>query len=394
MARTLGTLAAAAVLALGAALGSAPAGGGEVAANAADLFAERYGERYGSAGGIRVATTEQPVCGEALTVLADPIRGPGNHPMILHHGRATDDAIVLVHGLSDSPYFMCAIARRLHDAGLNVVMPLLTGHGLRRPRDEIHLADLHERWIEDVRAALRVADRLGRRVSIGGLSTGGLLSVFAAATDPETVDGGVLLFSAALDFDRKAKFAAWCAGLPAGLSSVRLLERITEFCIAEAEEVRDAERDRELSDRNPYRSWFSDYGAYHLALLRRRTLEVLDRESLARPVFAAHSVDDASAYIGGVERLLRDHAPKGRSRLLRLDDESPANCRPFEDGECLQRTAAPEEPCGIEHASVVLAEPIRLGGEPGAEVCEPANPEFADMMAAALRFLDDEVRRR
>ena len=35
----------------------------------------------------------------------------GNEPRILHHGQSTDDVIVLVHGLSDSPFYMLAIAK-------------------------------------------------------------------------------------------------------------------------------------------------------------------------------------------------------------------------------------------------------------------------------------------
>ena len=53
----------------------------------------------------------------------------GNGPRIFHHGRATKDVIILTHGLSDSPYYMEAVAKRFFAAGLNVMLPLLPAHG-------------------------------------------------------------------------------------------------------------------------------------------------------------------------------------------------------------------------------------------------------------------------
>ena len=69
------------------------------------------------------------------TVLRDK---PGNYPQILHSGQVSAQVIVLVHGLTDSPYYMQAIAEDFARKGFNVVLPLLPAHGLRRPGRAFH----------------------------------------------------------------------------------------------------------------------------------------------------------------------------------------------------------------------------------------------------------------
>ena len=59
----------------------------------------------------------------------------GCHPRIMEHREACEKAIVLVHGLTDSPYFMTAIADFFFDRlGYNVYLPLLHCHGLKDPK--------------------------------------------------------------------------------------------------------------------------------------------------------------------------------------------------------------------------------------------------------------------
>ncbi|MGD1900269.1 MAG: alpha/beta hydrolase, partial [Phormidesmis sp.] len=122
----------------------------------------------------------------------------GNHPQVLHHGHVTENVIVLIHGLTDSPYYMRAIAQDFARAGFNVVLPLLPAHGLKRPGKAFHTLQ-HTDWIEHVNAVCDIAKSLGKKLSIGGLSTGGALSVYKAMTDPQLVTGGLFLYSAALD---------------------------------------------------------------------------------------------------------------------------------------------------------------------------------------------------
>ena len=121
---------------------------------------------------------------------------PGCHPRKMLHGNRTEKAIVLIHGLTDSPYYMTAIAEYFHRSlGYNVYMPLLQGHGLKNP-EGMEGVSLPE-WKKNVRFAIRTAAEKADRVSIGGLSTGGALSFYFGCTDPG-ITGDLYLFSAAL----------------------------------------------------------------------------------------------------------------------------------------------------------------------------------------------------
>ena len=117
------------------------------------------------------------------------------HPRKLLHSQSSDKAIVLVHGLTDSPYAMLAIARYFYEKlGYDVYLPLLQCHGLKDPNGMrgVSLAA----WKENVRFAIDIASSNGARTSIGGLSTGGTLSFNFANLDAR-VNGDLYLFSAA-----------------------------------------------------------------------------------------------------------------------------------------------------------------------------------------------------
>ena len=76
----------------------------------------------------------------------------GCHARKLVHGVEAEKAIVLVHGLSDSPYFLSAVGEFFHfELGYDVYLPLLYGHGLKNP-DGVQKASLEE-WKKNVRFA-------------------------------------------------------------------------------------------------------------------------------------------------------------------------------------------------------------------------------------------------
>lgn len=84
---------------------------------------------------------------------------------------------LLIHGLTDAPYSMLALARRLHARGLHVVVLRLPGHGTV-PAGQLHMT------LEDWRAAARIAARHAASLAspdqpfyIGGYSTGGTLAL-------------------------------------------------------------------------------------------------------------------------------------------------------------------------------------------------------------------------
>src|SRR5512138_1073053 len=88
---------------------------------------------------------------------------------------ATRGAALLVHGLTDSPYAMHAVAEVLAGRGFEVTVLRLPGHGVL-PSGMVHMR--LEDWQAAVRLAARdVASRVppGGRFVVGGFSTGAAL---------------------------------------------------------------------------------------------------------------------------------------------------------------------------------------------------------------------------
>ncbi len=124
--------------------------------------------------------------------------------------------VLLLHGMSDSPYSLHGIGQVLHEAGAWVVGLRLPGHGTAPS------AMLDMQW-EDMAAAVRLAmlhlrDRVGNRpLYIVGYSNGGALAVHYALTTLEETDlpsvTGLVLVSPALGVTPLAAFAVWQARL-------------------------------------------------------------------------------------------------------------------------------------------------------------------------------------
>ncbi|MFW5832827.1 MAG: alpha/beta hydrolase [Pseudomonadota bacterium] len=357
------------------------------AARAAD-FAEalgrleaHYAERLPGAAFTPVAEAVDD-CGDAHYLRTDALRRPAAGPLVFDHGEVRKDAILLFHGLSDSPWFMCGIAQRLHDAGANVVVALLTGHGRTEPFPEVHRDDLIGAWEEDARAALAFARTRGDRVSIGGMSLGGVLAVRTWTLAPADVSGGVMLFSAAFDFSLGLQLAAGCVGTAEERRAWwAVARRACHAFLTRA--TRWWERDVAWQTGNPYRNFFSAYAALRLGELRRETLAALDARPLDAPLLVAHSAADIVSPIAGVEGLIAGHLHPDRVSRVTIDDERPENCRVLQS-DCV-RPAPVVAACGLPHASLTLAVPIReaLSGA----VCEVANPRFDTVADAAVAFV-------
>jgi esterase/lipase len=100
----------------------------------------------------------------------------------MEHEVPTAKAIVLIHGLTDSPYFMTAIGDYFFQhLGYNVYLPLLQCHALKKPNG-MEGVKLDE-WKANVNFAVDMAASKAHQVSIGGLSTGGALSFYTAVNN-------------------------------------------------------------------------------------------------------------------------------------------------------------------------------------------------------------------
>jgi pimeloyl-ACP methyl ester carboxylesterase len=271
----------------------------------------------------------------------------GCHPRIMEHEETTDRAIVLVHGLTDSPYFMTATGDNFSkNLGYNVYLPLLQCHGLKDPKG-IEDVELDE-WKNNVGFAVDTAASKANHVSIGGLSTGGTLS-FYMAVNSKKITGDLYLFSAALD-------------LADGILG-DLKERILHTFLVDI-----LDNDKPLIGANPYRYARMDLdGARELSKLIKETDALMkgfsQKEPFLKRVFSAHSESDSTANIAGIEDLQKVSNPN-KFTFFRILKEK-----------------------GVSHASLVLKDPIyatqkSIGDEP----LEKANPQFDEMMKAIADF--------
>ncbi|NTW57113.1 MAG: hypothetical protein HGB20_08750 [Chlorobiaceae bacterium] len=269
----------------------------------------------------------------------------GCYPRIMEHPEGNRKAVVLVHGLSDSPYFMTGIGEYFFgQLGYNVYMPLLQCHGLKEP-DGMEGVDLEE-WKANVSFAVNSAASKSTEVSVGGLSTGGTLSYLMGAVNPK-VGGSVYLFSAALNL----------AGGPFGLTG-ELKEILLRTFLADL-----LDNNQPLIGENPYRYNHIDLdGAAQLARLIRETdalTSIFSRKfPFPKKLFAVHSESDTTADISAVEKL-RNVSDQEQFSFFRIPKRF-----------------------GVAHASVVLKDPIFSCGK----VLENSNPEFLNMMQALTRF--------
>jgi esterase/lipase len=271
------------------------------------------------------------------------------HPQIFKHD---DDgqprnAIVLVHGLTDSPYFMKDVGEYFcSEMGFDVYIPLLRAHGLKQPEDMKDASLI--KWREDVRFAIEKAKESRGRVSIGGLSTGGTLGVEIALTDEQSIDGGVFLFSAALGL---ASHAGNLAEIFLRTPLANIFDHIDRSSLI-----------NNSPSGNPFRYSKMDIGgARELSKLIKELDLLTDRDILNQPLFAAHSEADTTAAINEIEELVyRSDRRHQKAEMFRIGKNF-----------------------GVPHASVVLKDPVlSLNNSP----LEPSNIFFESMMESLHNF--------
>jgi len=134
----------------------------------------------------------------------------GNSPFELHptegFARGRDKpylrGILLVHGLTDSPYFMRHLARFFQDEGFRVMAVLLPGHGTQ-PGDLLDVC--WQDWLKTVTYGVEQLALEVDEIYLGGYSAGGALSVCQSLCDARI--SGLFLFAPALKVSPKAALA-------------------------------------------------------------------------------------------------------------------------------------------------------------------------------------------
>ncbi|MCK5231351.1 MAG: alpha/beta fold hydrolase [Desulfobulbaceae bacterium] len=110
--------------------------------------------------------------------------------------------ILLIHGLTDSPYLLKPVALHLQSRGFFVRAILLPGHGTI-PGDLLSVK--YETWIKAVEYGMCRLKHYCEEIYMCGFSTGGALSVNYSLKNPDEVKG-LILFSPAIGIKTKA---AW-----------------------------------------------------------------------------------------------------------------------------------------------------------------------------------------
>ncbi len=219
--------------------------------------------------------------------------------------------VLLLHGMSDSPYSLHEAGERLHELGAWVVGLRLPGHGT------VPSGLVHVHW-KDMAAAARLGVRHLREqigdapLYVVGYSNGGALAVHYALTtleDPELprVDGLVLV-SPSIGVTSMAQFAVWQARLGSllGLDKLAWLSIQPEY------------------DPFKYRSFAVNAGdqAYRLAAELDEQLTELDEQGKLEqlpPILAFQSAVDATVSSRALVTGLFARLPKGGHELVVYD---------------------------------------------------------------------------
>lgn len=221
---------------------------------------------------------------------------------------------LLVHGLTDSPYSMKALAESLERRGFEVTVLRLPGHGTFPSM----LAEMRYRdWVAAVRLAARdVSQRAGsgRPFYVGGYSTGGTLTLnyaLDALKDPGLRrPDRVLLLSPAIELTRVAALANIIDVL--SLVPVPVLEKVRWQDV--------------LPEYDPYK--FNSFPVNAARQVNRATTELgaalLEAEESGRigelpPVLTWQSVVDSTVGSAGTVDRLYSHLTGGRHRLVIFD---------------------------------------------------------------------------
>lgn len=235
-----------------------------------------------------------------------------------------EDAVLCLHGLTGTPYEVRPLGEAFAAAGLRAVGPVLPGHG---GGPEALAVTSHEEWIAAVRDGYRALREEHGRVSVAGLSLGGLLALWLAAA--ERVDALVVVATPLYLHSRLARL----------LPVVKRLRRYLP------KRVGSDIREREARAAHPSMAVMPVASAHELMRLQRRVRGSLHR--VTAPILIAHGRLDATAHPDDARAIARLVSSPERELLwlansghvVPVDHDGPALARAAVD--FLTRTRHP-----------------------------------------------------
>jgi esterase/lipase len=228
-------------------------------------------------------------------------RVEGNAPFLLIPGDSCPGGtsskhrrgILLVHGLTDSPYDMRALGRFFQGECFYVQALLLPGHGTR-PGDLLEVTG--KEWVKAYSFGVETLKRKAEKVYLGGFSTGGTLALHRALKDDEI--RGLFLFSPAVEITKAASIACWLAALDGIFPLIGWLGPLQP-------------------DEDPYK--YESFTANAACQVFRLTKEVETSRSqtpLAVPLFVAASADDATVHTAATIELFQEATAERKKMIL------------------------------------------------------------------------------
>jgi alpha-beta hydrolase superfamily lysophospholipase len=128
------------------------------------------------------AATYEEACARFEALLREDTQAvdPESRSRLLSPGQRTQRAIVLLHGLTNSPQQFLRLSERFVARGYTVFIPRVPYHGYL-DRMSTDLARLRQRDLVDTTAvAIDIAAGLADEVTVSGISLGGVLAMWAA----------------------------------------------------------------------------------------------------------------------------------------------------------------------------------------------------------------------
>ena len=116
----------------------------------------------------------------------------GGRTIVLTHGRPTERVFVLLHGLTNAPRQFRELGEELFATGANVVIPRLAHHGLADRLTDAHAAMTAQDLIRYAQYGVDLAQGLGEKVTVVGLSVSGISAAWLAQ-NRDDIDAAFLL---------------------------------------------------------------------------------------------------------------------------------------------------------------------------------------------------------
>lgn len=123
------------------------------------------------------------------------MKNPASYSRFFVHSQPSDRVLLFFHGFTSVPQQFVPIAKAFFQAGYNVLIPRLPGHGYAGTWNRYNPPPLPKDVLTYQRFALEwlnYAQQFGNKVIVGGLSGGGNLAAWLAFERPEVVDRALL----------------------------------------------------------------------------------------------------------------------------------------------------------------------------------------------------------